>query len=228
MHLVKQLDCRSSEGGEFDPPRGRHASSLRFFFGAIFQPGGILPPHGRDRGSSPRRSTRTSRQTVGYLLSTPHGSLTLFVRRFRRRGGWPLGYGVSPGAGRLFPGAVAHLGERLTGSQEVVGSIPTGSTVVRCPGPVSGGPCLVYRRWRVQFSRAAPGRERGHRPTVKMAGSPPCRCGFDSRCPLQHSSAVVAQRSELEAAKLESGGSTPPHRSVPVLSGSGTGVRAAP
>ena len=32
-------------------------------------------------------------------------------------------------ARRPVPGTVAHLGERLTGSQEVVGSSPTGSTV---------------------------------------------------------------------------------------------------
>src|SRR5689334_3631865 len=44
---------------------------------------------------------------------------------------------------RLSQGAVAQLGERLNGIQEVVGSTPIGSTnaaVLRTSGPASGSP----------------------------------------------------------------------------------------
>jgi hypothetical protein len=79
----------------------------------------------------------------------------------------------------------------------------------------------------VQFSRAAPAR--GRRPTVKMAGSHPADAG-STPAVRSGSSAVVAQRSELEAAKLEMGVRFPPTapRDVrPSSSGSSTGVRAA-
>jgi hypothetical protein len=63
----------------------------------------------------------------------------------------PRGDAMPGEVGRPVSGAVAHLGERLTGSQEVVGSIPTGSTVSSpfvhlLLRPRKRGPCLVNRR----------------------------------------------------------------------------------
>ena len=133
MHLVKQLDCRSSEGSSILLGGAAFSSFSFLYFWGDISTGRILPSHGRDRGSSPRRSTRTSRRSwVTYLIrkTTPR---SLFVRPpIRRRGGWPLTRAIADGrdpwAGRLVSGIVAHLGERLAGSQEVVGSTPTGST----------------------------------------------------------------------------------------------------
>jgi hypothetical protein len=80
----------------------------------------------------------------------------------------------------------------------------------------------------VQFSRAAPrgpAPKRGHRPTVKMAGSHPADAG-STPAARSRFHAVVAQRSELEAAKLEMGVRLP--LTAPFPTGSGTGVHAAP
>ncbi len=223
------------------------------FFGSWgdISTGRILPSHGRDRGSTPRRSTRTSRGAwVICLLSKPIPRAHFVRPPLRRRGGWPAARESGPRglAGRLVPGTVAHLGERLTGSQEVVGSTPTGSTIpsglASSPWsvllrPSQRGPCLVYRRWRVQFSRAAPWgpavrtrsagivqRSRWQDPTLSM------RVRLPLPAPCGGSSTVRAR-----GCQARDGGSTPPHRSVSSSSlhllflsshsGSGTGVRAA-
>jgi hypothetical protein len=136
LHLAKLPDCRSGEGVRFstEAPGSRLRGDI--------STGRLLPSHGRDRGSSPRRSTRTSRR-AWVITSNVYPPTATFVRPpLRRRGGWPRGplhCGPRGPAGRPVPGTVAHLGERLTGSQEVVGSTPIGSTTC-CPGPDSGAP----------------------------------------------------------------------------------------
>ena len=206
---------------------GVRLPSGALFWGDI-STGRILPSHGRDRGSSPRRSTRTSRISwVTLPVEQAPTSATLFVRRSRRRGGWPLGSpGVIRGGGRPVPGTVAHLGERLTGSQEVVGSSPTGSTTFGCRGPDSGAP-VWYTGDGGCESRGQ--LRRGHRPTVKMAGSHPVDAGSTPaarslRC---GGSSTVRAR----GCQARDGGSTPPHRSVLIFQHPGElhcVVRAAP
>ena len=98
-------------------------------------------------------------------------------------------------------GAVAHLGERLTGSQEVIGSIPIGSTK-RCSGPDSGAPA-----WYAGDGECKPREQllsRGHLPTVKMAGSHPADAGST---PAVRSGQLCGGSSmvECERAKLATG-----------------------
>ena len=146
MHLVKQLDCRSSEGSSILlGGASRRRSSVP---GAICQPGDSYP---RTVGigvrvpvAPPGRAVARGLPSCIRASPTSH-QRPLFVRRHRSARARPStcrrGAAGRGRPARLSSGAVAHLGECLTGSQEVVGSIPTGSTiVVRCSGPGSGAP----------------------------------------------------------------------------------------
>ncbi len=161
--------------------------------------GRLLPSHGRDRGSSPRRSTRTSRSSWVTPLQTPH-LRHLFVRRL-------------PAEARSATGiAKPAIPERMVGSppswdRSSLGRAPAwhagGSRFDPgrlhcqncCPGPVSGAPAWYAGDGGCDSRGQLP--VRGHLPTVKMAGPHPADAG-----------------------------STPAARSVSP-SGSGTGVHAA-
>jgi hypothetical protein len=176
----------------------RRSRSVFFGLWGDISTGRILPPHGRDRGSSPRRSTRTSRSSwVTCLLSKTHPTRTLCSSADFNAGAVGLRIASSPGdampgeVGRPVSGAVAHLGERLTGSQEVVGSIPTGSTISSL---VLVLVLVLARSSAAQAQEAGPlfGKQETasailassslvhaerERPAVKMAGSHPADAG---------------------------------------------------
>jgi hypothetical protein len=142
----------------------------------------------------------------------------LFVRRFAAEGGRSRGSldPRSPGAaGPPHPGIVAQLGERLTGSQEAVGSTPTGSTEIfgffaaqaqsagRLPGmQETVSAILASSSLSGPPSQRTP--KRGHGLAVKTAGSHPVDAGST---PAVRSLSICGGSSmvEREAAKLATG-----------------------
>ncbi len=156
--------------------------------------GRILPPHGRDRGSSPRRSTRTSRRSWVSVCKTPHGH-PLFVRRFRDRSSTGRAPDRQSGGSR-FDSDRFHRAFGLRGRRPLC-----------CSGPDSGAPAWYAGdgecNSREQLS-LGDGPEARTWSNGQDGRTPPCRRRFDSCCPLLFTcggSSMV----EREAAKLATG-----------------------
>src|SRR5579863_2629182 len=107
----------------------------------------------------------------------------------RRAGGWTMCNGkriryimlTARGAVRSFSaleyGAIAQLGERLHGMQEVGGSIPPGSTSLRLLRKLRLGKPRLALSWRSKrrLPRRSPEGEGGPRQAAAPAAKPDCR-----------------------------------------------------
>ena len=171
---------------------------------------------------SPRRSTPDGAAARGLSAldkQTPsHGDIC-FVRRSRRPGRSLVSRGAASARPRGRP-AASILGpyfftgrapdRQSGGSRFDPDRIPPSprSPLLHAAQAQAAGPLFGKQETASAILASSSREQRSHADIVQRSRwqvIPPCRCGFDSRCPLRFDMRVVAQRSELEAAKLETG-----------------------
>jgi hypothetical protein len=194
MHLVIQLDCRSSEGSSIL----LGGAGLVLVHGAIFQPG---ESYFRMVGIGVRLPVAPpGRAGFRGLMSAKHPptGTTLFVRRFTAEGGWPRGSRSRAIRGGGRPpsswdrSSTGRAPDRQSGGSRFdPDRFHRGRGACLLLRPRQRGACLVCRRRRVQFSRAALSRASVTADPEARTWSngqdgriPPCRRRFDSCCPL--------------------------------------------